>query len=121
MIEQVNCVVDALEKKYPYAQLLFKFDHSSNHKSKYANALNAKTMNLSNGGKQPFMHGSSFKRNDVEVKQEFVVVSEGGVMLQKGLSLACQERGYDVHGKTVEDLRAWMGRRSCIIVAPRAG
>lgn len=123
MIRQLHRVIDKLEKKYPYAQLLFHFDHSSNHKVKYANALNAKTMNVGDGGKQPFMHDTKWTdSNGVVHTQSFVMIRDG-VPTQKGLVTALNERGISTvrdDGKklTVDELRDIMHKQPDFLNEP---
>ncbi len=50
MIYQLKRVMYALQRKHPWADLIFHFDHASNHKAMYADALNARSMNMSDGG-----------------------------------------------------------------------
>ena len=104
----MHLVIEALEAQYPWAQLLFHFDHSSNHKAKYANALNAKQMNKSNGGQQPFQHATTWRDADGTVHHQDMTVLENGLNVQAGLMHVLRERGIDVDGKNADELRIIM-------------
>ena len=55
MIVQLERVLDLATRLFPWAQFVFKFDHSSNHKAMAEDALNAKKMGVNPGGIQPKM------------------------------------------------------------------
>jgi hypothetical protein len=54
-VEQVSGAVDIFEKKYPGVIGLFIIDNALSHCKKPDDCLNSDRMNVSDGGKQPFM------------------------------------------------------------------
>jgi len=59
MIKQLTDVVDIRKNLFPWARAcIWRFDHSSNHTAKAADALDAWKMNVGPGGKQPKMRSS---------------------------------------------------------------
>lgn len=89
MTENTLQVINKFEETFPWAQALFVFDNSSNHKKMAANALNAAKMNLGPGGKQPVMHATNYNGTH----QEMVFTTGENKGLPKGLKLVLQERG----------------------------
>ena len=73
MIAQLEGVLDLAARLFPWAQFVFKFDHSSNHKAMAEDALNAKKMGVNSGGSQPKMRPGSWQ--GVEQK----MVDEDGI------------------------------------------
>lgn len=89
MEENVKNVIRIFEQTFPWAQALFVFDNSSNHKKMASNALNAHVMNLNPGGKQPVMHATTYNGKH----QEMVIESGEHKKEPKGLKIVLQERG----------------------------
>jgi hypothetical protein len=85
MLFQLFEVLDAVEQMFPWAQCLFKFDQSSNHKAVADDALNAKKMNKGKGGAQPIMRPGTWKGKEQPMVDEFGVA--------KGLEIVLEERG----------------------------
>jgi hypothetical protein len=54
-LEQVGKAVDIFEEKYPGVTGMFTFDNAPSHCKKADDVLNPDRMNVSDGGKQPFM------------------------------------------------------------------
>ena len=55
-------------------------------------ALNAASMNVHPGGKQPLMRPGWFRRGPLKIKQNMVFVDGPNNGLAKGLRVFCQER-----------------------------
>ena len=88
------------ELKYPREKgfrLYFIFDHSSCHGTFADDALCASKMNLKPGGKQPKMHDTYWKG-----KLQRLVLPDG---TPKGLKCILIERGVNVRGMKLEDMR----------------
>jgi len=97
-IAQVDKAMKIAEFKYPSTDntLLFLFDQSSGHCTYSDDALIAHKMNVSDGGKQPFL------RNIIwDGKVQKMVTDEG---LQIGLKRVLEERGINVKGMQKADL-----------------
>jgi hypothetical protein len=95
-------------KLLPWAHVIWRLDHSSNHKAKGVDALNAKRMNVSSGGCQPVMHSTTFTRQMADgktVNVEQSMVLEDGVT-PKGLRLVLEER----YGEEAVD--NWKGKKA---------
>ena len=58
MCDQVDCVIDVFKIIYPTYQLLFEFDHSSNHLKFDGDSLNSSGMNVNWGGNQRKLRSS---------------------------------------------------------------
>ena len=99
-LAQVKTAVAIAEAKYPRAthDIVFVFDHSSNHAARSADALVANAMNVSVGGKQPKM------RDTVWNGQPQKMVCDDGQ--PKGLRMVLEERGVNVAGKLRDKLVA---------------
>jgi hypothetical protein len=96
MMEQMAIVGPACMEKFDYAICLFKFDHSSNHTAFADDALNAMEMNSSDGGSQPVMRDTKWRKDgEGEYTFQSMVTSSGK---QKGLKTVLQERGINVDG-----------------------
>lgn len=113
MMEELERVVPAFERKYPWARLITFYNHSSNHTVMSPDALNDRTMNLSNGDCQLYVHDTVWVNADgKEHKQAFVV--DGG---QKGLVDAFTEREFSAvdpdtgDKRSLKDMRILMGDR----------
>lgn len=78
-------------------RLYFVFDHSSCHGTYAADALDASKMNLKPGGKQPRMHNTYWQG-----RLQRMVFRDG---TPKGLKNVLIERGIDVRGMKLEDMR----------------
>ncbi len=65
----VECAIPIFEKRFPGCQALFAFDNASSHAAFSPDALIAKHMNLSPGGKQPKIRSTYFGEG---VQQEMV-------------------------------------------------
>ena len=108
MLNQLRKVLALAKRLYPWARFLFKFDHSSNHTAMAADALNAKKMNVNQGGAQPKL------RDGMWMGMKQAMVDEHGVA--KGLKWVLEERlrpdgrslyseiaGTGKHGGVVQD------------------
>ena len=104
LLEQVMKVIPALEDKIcereeqkQYLQLLFIFDHSTNHDKHAADALIVNRMNRKPGGKVPVMRdGWYIDANGDRVVQQMWLLNENGVQVPKGLDLVLRERGIEI-------------------------
>lgn len=56
-VKQVSRAVGIFEKKYPGNVGMFIFDNAPSHCKKPDDCLNPEKMNMSDGGKQPYMEG----------------------------------------------------------------
>lgn len=96
-IAQVKVAMDVFEKKYPGCQGMFIFDNAPSHVKKAEDALNADKMNVSDGGKQPYM------RNTVwQGRMQRMVLDDGQ---QKGMKRVLEERGVDTKGFNASKMR----------------
>jgi len=97
-IAQVEKAMQIAEFKYPATDntLVFLFDQSSGHCAYAEDALLAHKMNVSDGGKQPFLRDTVW---DGEVKK--MVTDEG---LQKGLKRVLEDRKVNVKGMQKADM-----------------
>ena len=59
-LQVVEKAIPVFEKMHPGAIAVFAFDNSSSHAAFASDALNAKTMNVKSGGKQPKMRDTIF-------------------------------------------------------------
>jgi hypothetical protein len=74
-IPQVERTVEDLEARHPWAQHLFLFDHSMNHKKRAPDQLSAFSMNKGHGGAVPNMRTTTWTDSDgQEHKQELTKV-----------------------------------------------
>ena len=105
-INQVKSAISIAEFKYPKEQntIMFLFDQSSGHCAYADDALVAHRMNVSDGGKQPFLRDTIW-----DGKLQKLVTEEG---IQKGLKSLLEERGVntaklkkDEMIKIVEEMR----------------
>ena len=103
---RVKSAISIAEFKYPkeHNTLMFLFDQSSGHCAFADNALVAHKMNVSDGGKQPFLRDTVW-----DGKPQKLVTPEG---IQKGLKSLLEERGVntaklkkDEMIKIVEEMR----------------
>ena len=97
-IAQVKTAMSIAEFKYPktHNTLVFLFDQSSGHCAYANDALLAHKINVSDGGKQPFMRDTVW-----DGKPQKMVTSSGD---QKGLKSLLAERGVNTTGLKKEDL-----------------
>lgn len=97
-ITQVQNAINIAEFKYPKTQntLVFLFDQSSGHCAYSDDALIAHKMNISDGGKQPFMRDTIW-----DGKPQKMVTSSG---IQKGMKSLLEERGVNTNGLRKEDM-----------------
>ena len=105
-INQVKSAISIAEFKYPKEQntIMFLFDQSSGHCAYADDALVAHRMNVSDGGKQPFLRDTIW-----DGKLQKLVTEEG---IQKGFKSLLEERGVntaklkkDEMIKIVEEMR----------------
>jgi hypothetical protein len=94
--------------KHVGKQIVFIFDHSSVHKRKEVGGLDAKSMNLGPGGKQPFFHSTTFYNHTTNSNQEqtfqFPANHPQYPNLAKGAAQIAKERGWDVFKKKKEEV-----------------
>ena len=96
-IAQVKKAIDIFEKKYPTAQGMFIFDNAPLHRKKPEDALDPDKMNISNGGKQPVMHDTTWNGSTQKM-----TLSDGR---QKGMKMVLEERGVDTHGMNAAQMQ----------------
>jgi hypothetical protein len=95
MVAQLKIAIEIAEKAFPWAQLVWRFDHSSNHKAMPSDALNASTMNVGSGGKQPLMRDGEWNGTP-----QSMVHTEGELKGKpKGLATVLRERNLYPSGK----------------------
>ena len=58
MIKHLKEVIEIRKLKYPWARVIWRFDHSTNHTAKAEDALNVYAMNIGPGGKKPCMRST---------------------------------------------------------------
>jgi len=91
MVAHLKEVIDLAEHVFPWAQFVFRFDHSSNHTAMAEDALNARRMNKGPGGKSvPKMRRTSFLGEDGNEHIQCMVSEDGK---PKGLQKILEERG----------------------------
>ena len=97
-IAQVENAIKIAEFKYPASDndFIFLFDQSSGHCAYADNALIAHKMNVSDGGKQPFLRDTMW-----DGKPQRMITPEGK---QKGLKTVLEECGINVKGSHKEDM-----------------
>ena len=97
-ISQVITAIKIAEFKYPATNntIVFLFDQSSGHCAFADDALIAHKMNVSDGGKQPYLRDTVW-----DGKPQKMVTSDG---LQKGLKRVLQERGVNVKKMLRDDM-----------------
>jgi transposase len=106
-LSQLHVASTIAEIKYPKEsgyRIYFIFDHSSCRGTFAQDALDASKMNLNPGGKQPRMQDTYWNG-----KLQKMVLPNGS---PKGLKLVLQERGVNVRGKKLEELRRIMSMYS---------
>ena len=59
MIKDLRRVIVLRKRKFPWARVIWRFDHSSNHTAKAVDALNVHAMNLGPGGSKPAMRDTT--------------------------------------------------------------
>jgi len=96
-LEQVSKAMNIFERKYPGMIGMFIFDNASSHCKKSDDVLNPDKMNVSDGGKQPFM------RDTVWNGQIQKMTLEDGT--QKGMKCVLEERGIDTHKMKADKMR----------------
>ena len=98
-VNQVKTAVEIAEIKYPPEafDIVFVFEHSSNHAARAPDALVASSMNAGVGGKQPIMRDTIWNGS-----VQRMVLDDGRA---KGLRMVLQERGVAVDGKTRAELK----------------
>lgn len=97
-MEEIEYSIKIAEAKYlPVAHnIVFIFDQSSGHRAFAEDALNARKMNVEDGGKQPF------QRDTLWNGQPQRMVTASGK--QKGLRTVLQERSVDTSGMLKADM-----------------
>ncbi len=96
-LPHVDNAIDIFERKYPHAQGIFLFDNAPCHKKVSDDALNPQHMNVSDGGKQPFMRSSVWNG-----QVQHMVMPDGR---QKGMKRVLEERNVDVKGMNAAKMR----------------
>ena len=96
-IEQVDSALQIFGRKFPQVTGIFLFDNAPSHKKYPSDGLNAATMNVYPGGKQPVMRDTIWNG---ETQQ---MVQHDGT--PKGMKLVLQERGVDVKGMNADKMR----------------
>jgi hypothetical protein len=76
---------------FPWARVIWRFDHSSNHRAKAKDALNVNNMNVGSGGAQPAMHATTVLSPGSLLfgKIQSMVLADG---TPKGFRLVLEER-----------------------------
>jgi hypothetical protein len=97
MLAHLEDAIDIAEKLFPWARLIFRFDHSSNHTARGPDALNANNMNANPGaprGKQNIMRDTKWvDDNNATHKQSMVFTKISNKGKPKGLRQVLRERG----------------------------
>lgn len=106
MVAQTRKAIQIFNLAFPNDIAVFAFDNSSGHACKAPDALVAKRMNLSPGGKQPRMHDTSFRGPDGQIYPQSMIfrrgdtlwdtnepIPEGHIGKPKGMKRVLQERG----------------------------
>ena len=114
MVEHTRDAIRIAEKLFPWAQLIFRFDNSSNHKKFASDALNVQKMNVNSGGKQPVMHPTWFVGAD-GLEYQSMVTEEGE---PKGLQMVLEERGVCCDGFTLNHENPNMNYRTVLASFP---
>jgi hypothetical protein len=94
MLAHLDQAIDIAEELFPWARLIFRFDHSSNHTARGPDALNANNMNVGSGGKQNIMRDTEWVDKYNVAHQQSMVYTKGKLRGQpKGLRKVLTERG----------------------------
>ena len=96
-IKQVEGALQTFKHKFPGVTGLFLFDNAPSHKKYPPDGLNAASMNVYSGGKQPIMRDTVWNG-----ETQRMVLPDGTA---KGMKLVLQERGIDVKGMNAEKMR----------------
>ena len=98
MADHLRRAIKAAKARFPYAQIVFRFDNSSNHLAYAEDALVANRMSAKPGGKQPVMHDTIWQG-----KRQSMVFEEGKFAGKpKGLKQILMERGVNIKGFTMK-------------------
>ena len=98
MLAHLEQVIAIRKKKYPWARVTWRFDHSTNHTKKAEDALNANVMNNNDGGRvsHAFMRDAVIMQDDLKIKrgevQKMTTTSADGKKIHKGLVTVLEER-----------------------------
>jgi hypothetical protein len=100
--------ISIAKTKYEGKRIVFLFDHSSVHKKKAKNSLNAKNMNLKPGGKQNIFHDTIYQNQ----KQTFTFPQNHPTFpgLAKGAAQIAKERGFSIEKKKRDEVVAMLAR-----------
>lgn len=96
-VDQVSQAISIFEKKYPGVIGLFIFDNAPSHCKKPDDCLNPDKMNVSNGGKQPFMRDTMWNSSIQKM-----TLTDG---TQKGMRCVLEERGVDTYRMKADQMR----------------
>jgi hypothetical protein len=95
MIAWLRKCIEIRKKLFPWARVIWRFDHSSNHTAKAEDALNASRMNIGPGGKQPKMRDTVVQDEESKLFQQVQSMIHNGGPLDgqaKGLKTVMDER-----------------------------
>jgi hypothetical protein len=90
MLKHLREVIEIRKKRLPWARVIWRFDHSSNHTAKAMDALNVYKMNIGFGGKQPVVRNTK-------------VLDPSSLLYDKVQSMVLERGDKDNHGKPIKD------------------
>jgi hypothetical protein len=94
MLAHLEDAIAIAEELFPWARLIFRFDHSSNHTARGPDALNANNMNVNPGGKQNIMRDTEWVDEQKVTHKQSMVFTDGPLRGKpKGLRKVLKERG----------------------------
>ena len=96
-VDQVSGAIDIFEAKYPGTIGMFMFDNAPSHCKKPDDCLNPDKMNVSDGGKQPFVRDTMWNGHTQKMTHDGV---------QKGMRRVLEERGVNTHKMKADAMRA---------------
>ena len=96
-LDQVRQAMSIFERKYPGVIGMFIFDNAPSHVKKPDDSLNVDRMNVSDGGKQPFMRDTTWNG-----QVQRMVLEDGR---QKGMKRVLEERGVNTYKMKADEMR----------------
>ena len=96
VIKQVHKAINIFEAKHPNTVALFIYGNAPSRTKKPEDALNADSMNVNPGGKQPKMRSTNWNG-----QVQLMTLPDG---TPKGMKMVLEERGVCTEGKKAKDM-----------------
>ena len=90
MLKHLKEVIEIRKKRLPWARVIWRFDHSTNHTAKCTTALNVYQMNIGFGGKKPVMRDTT-------------VLDKGSLLYNQVQRMVLEQGDLDEKGKPIKD------------------